>query len=72
MKGTYVDRMAPIKVSTDATETKKQKRKSGKDQAKGQNPLHPGFLTGIAAPGAVVQNIAPSSIVPPATGKIQI
>lgn len=69
MKGTYVDRTGQSKISADAPDTKKQKRKAGKDQAK--NPLQPGLLPGIAAPGAVIQNLVPSAIAPPSAGPSQ-
>ena len=65
MKGTYVDRTGQSKISTEVTDTKKQKKKSSKDAKGAQHPLQSGLLPGIAAPGAVVQNVVPNVINPP-------
>lgn len=65
MKGTYVDRTGQSKVTTEVTDAKKQKKKSGKDAKGAQHPLQSGLLPGITAPGAVVQNMVPNVINPP-------
>lgn len=65
VKGTYVERSGQSKVGAEA-DVKKQKRKTGKEKG---NPLQTGLLPGMA-PGAVVQNMVPNAIAPPAAGKI--
>lgn len=70
VKGTYIERTAQGKIGAEVTDSKKQKRKAGKDQSKGNPPpIQPGLLPGIA-PGAVVQNMVPSAIAPPSAGKL--
>lgn len=71
VKGTYIERTAQGKIGAEVTDSKKQKRKAGKDQSKGNPPpIQPGLLPGIA-PGAVVQNMVPSAIAPPSAGPSQ-